>query len=268
MELEQEDFQTLTQISTALWADATRAHTQAAETLAAVSLMDLTPSRSMERWARALLDRARTLRESPIDAASLNDPVYRLLPHERLILAALHLGHWSYGRLERVTNLPREELERSAWSARVHVARQRLASEGRGLQVPAAALGASRGSCPAMDPTRPWTQRFLDEETETRDRLFLQNHLMSCPICVRALQQTRDIYFTADRALQTAVSGPLRQAELSEFAEELELAWHRMRKLRESRFPILPGLLRVLAKRDVILVLAVAAAAAAYHALF
>jgi hypothetical protein len=168
----QEDLKTLVVMGRSLWSDPGRSERVALETMTAVSLLDLTKERAVERAAAVLLERAERdgmAAMTRVNLVVLDQPFFRLLPEERFLLAALHVGRWSYSRLARVMDETSERVEEIAWMARVRLSARHPAGP------------ASRGHhCPDYDVRRPWTQRFLDEEMETsRERLFLQNHLMA-----------------------------------------------------------------------------------------
>jgi hypothetical protein len=197
-----DDLKILAEVGRALWMDPRQSQIATVETLSAVSLLDLTPERALERAAAALLERvtsrgmAANTRANLTAGMGMGQPFFRLMPEERLLLVALHLGRWSYARLSRIFDETPELIEQKAWSARIQLA----ATEA----VQAYPAGAStRGpNCPEYDAQRPWTQRFLDEEIATgRERIFLQNHLMVCKTCQQALKRCRDVYYAIDRLL-------------------------------------------------------------------
>jgi hypothetical protein len=106
----------------------------------------------------------------------------------------------------------------------------------------------------------------LDEEVETRERLFLQNHLMACPVCSRALLQTRDVYFAAEEGLHAALERSLGEDDARELATELERTWMKMRRLRDRRGIFWSSIRSLLSRPDVVLVLAAAAVGIIFHA--
>lgn len=193
-----EDLKTVAQIGRALWADPAQADPQTAETVSAVSLLHLTEERALERAAKALLDQAskrgmaaHTLDALKVGGSRIENPLYALFPQERFLLVALHSGRWSYARLARILSVSDQEIEETAWGIRLKLSR--LNPIGSELRTP---------NCPEYDVRRPWTQRFLDEEIhEGRQRIFLQNHLMVCATCQRALSRCRDIYYAVDKLI-------------------------------------------------------------------
>ena len=189
-----EDLKTLSHLGQALWVDPDYSEKVSVETLAAVSLMDLTEDRSLEKASGALL--ARAIREGvSANAPALNRPFYRLHPEERFILSALHCGRWSYERIARVLRQPADQIPKLAWNARIHL----VSAPGRPVYIPYPTGSSLNGvRCPEYDPSNPWTQRFLDDEMNNRERIFLQNHLMSCERCRNSLSRCRNVYYVAD----------------------------------------------------------------------
>jgi lambda repressor-like predicted transcriptional regulator len=190
-----EDLKTFAEMGKAFWQDSRRSERLTVETISAVSLLDLTPERALERAASTLLGRA--LREGMATNAAdnvqvINQPFYRLRPLERFLMVALHLGRWSYGRLSRILGVPVEQVEQLAWNARLQLATSQPYPTGSKLNA----------NCPEYDPKRPWTQRFLDEEIASgRERIFLQNHLMACDFCRETLGRCRDFYYSLEKQL-------------------------------------------------------------------
>ena len=214
-----EDFQILSQVGQALWFQQERWKRATVETLTAVSMLDLLPESALERTTQALLEKAN--REGPeANAGALDHPFYRLIPEERLTLAALHVAHWSYGRLSRVLSLDEKQVTALAWNARLRLSS--FSSGKRPLFYPAGAKVAG-ARCPEYDATSPWTQKFLDDEMPARERIFLQNHMMACQSCRKALATARDLYFRVDGMLPIE-----REAKLTlEQGGGLERAWTR-----------------------------------------
>jgi hypothetical protein len=200
--IHKEDLRALAEVGKALWMDPRESRAATLETLSAVSLLDLTPERIVERAAAALLERvtsrgnARNLRGNLEAGLGMGHAFYRLTPEERFLLAALHLGRWSYARVGRILEQSAEQVEAQAWSARL-----KLLSLLSGAVYPAGA-SAQGHNCPDYDPHRPWTQRFLDEEIPSgRERVFFQNHLMACTPCRDALGRCREAYYAIERAI-------------------------------------------------------------------
>jgi hypothetical protein len=200
-----QDLETFTQIGDCLWADRDRSRRLQAETLSAASLQDLTADRLLERATSALLlqaMRGRLAATPEINASVLSNPFYRLEPVERLVLTALHRGHWSYGRLARVLGESAERVEELAWTARVNLATSAIGCGFLpGVSYPSGAP-ASGPRCPEYSSQRPWTQRFLDEEIQAgAERLFFQNHLMACDSCRAALGRCREFYYAIEKLI-------------------------------------------------------------------
>src|SRR4051812_14873522 len=103
------DWKTFAAVTAALWPDRRDAERQALETVAAVSLLALTPDRTLERATSALLQRA-----GHQPAFSAETPYFRLAPEERLILIALYSGRWSYPRLAKILGESEEWIQEIA----------------------------------------------------------------------------------------------------------------------------------------------------------
>jgi hypothetical protein len=224
-----EDIRSLSQIGNALWVDRDLSRQRTAETLQAVSLLSLPEDALLERASSALLARA-TREDLGARAAFLGDPFFRLLPEERFILVALHLERWSYERVARVLGCTAEQVATRAWKVRVHLASQPLPksqdkgrASGAGPRAPPVlgAVGTSQkgASCPEFQSLNPWTQRFLDEEHATRERVFLQNHLMACDDCRLALARCRELYFHVEKMIPRTDGDSA--AELSVLARQI-----------------------------------------------
>ncbi|MFN7685082.1 MAG: hypothetical protein ACK5QT_06685 [Oligoflexia bacterium] len=204
-----EDLRSLSQIGNALWLDRDLSRRRTAETLEAVSLLALPEDALLERASSALLARA-SREDLGSQAAFLGDPFFRLLPEERFLLVALHVERWSYEKVARILKSSPEQVATRAWKIRVHLASQgavksRPKSLGRtpgGAPVLGAVGVAARGpSCPEFHALHPWTQRFLDEEYGSRERIFLQNHLMACDHCRAALNRCRELYYEVEKRI-------------------------------------------------------------------
>ncbi|MGZ3687888.1 MAG: hypothetical protein ACXWPM_04495 [Bdellovibrionota bacterium] len=197
----EQDFHTITRISRALWTDTSFADRAALDTTAAMTLLDVAEDRRLERIARGLIERA--TREGNAGNArqnllAMDSPFFRLSAQERLILVALHSGRWSYARLSRILARTPEVIQELAWGARVKL------SEGP-YPIGAKISGAN---CPEYQFSRPWTQKFLDDELDSpRERVFLPNHLMACASCSQALKRCRDLYFAVDSQISKLLSG-------------------------------------------------------------
>lgn len=170
-------------------------------------MLHLSDERATERIGKALLDQSDHAR--PPDLL-LNHPFYRLLGRERFALTALHAARWSYARVARLLNLSEPSLQEMIWRTR-----QLLAAQHPRFQIfpwrSPSTLSLEGPSCPDYEPERPWTQRFLDDEMQTRERLFIQNHLMVCKNCHRQLARTRDIYYWVDDLIPREKNSGLEQ---------------------------------------------------------
>lgn len=205
-----EDLRTMARLGRAFWADPKRGEPITAETLSAVSMLALTDERAIERAACALLERARKESLGP----RLHEPFFRLHPEDRFILVALHAARWSYARVARVLSLAPEQVEELAWKARVELAAQKNTSL-RSYPV----AGGNGLHCPEYNPNHPWTQRFFDEEFGSgREKLFLQNHLMACDSCRRALMLCREVYFSVEALIPRFDSMDQEDALVQEFS--------------------------------------------------
>jgi hypothetical protein len=204
------DLKTYIELGKALWADPQRSSSIAAETLSAVSLLDLSEEGAVERASAVLLDRAvkqgmaSTTRDvlalSGVGGTGYYDAFFRLQAQERFVLVALHQGRWSYARVARVMGRSAEAVEKIAWRARVQLV------SGQGIHPIGASLKSA--NCPEYDLDRPWTQKFLDEEIRNGTELmFLQNHMMACDSCRQALNRCRDLYFTVEKTLPKSDEG-------------------------------------------------------------
>ena len=189
-----EDIKAFSKIGRALWSDPEHSDHSTLETLTAVTLLELTAERAIEKAASVLLDQAK--RQKASVSAFLNSNIlatrfFRLPHEERLILAALHGGQWSYARLARILGCDAFQIEQMAWSARLQLV----------VSVPYPTGPHPIGPrCPDYDSTRPWTQRFLDDEiASSRDRIFLQNHLFACLACRDALSRSRKVFFHVEQ---------------------------------------------------------------------
>lgn len=250
-----EDLRTLAQLGRAFWADSTESESATIETVSAVSLLDLADEKSMEKAARALMDRAsrggmaRNIWSNlPVAAGQ---PFYQLEVEERFLLVVLHLGRWSYSRVAKVLMREMSEIEEMAWVARVKLAQRKLDRS----KASAYPVGASAATphCPEYDSVRPWTQRFMDEEiVGGRERVFLQNHLMACSSCRRSLSYCREVYYAVDSMIPRLSSGE----ETEGAVKDLEaVTRHTLSLKAPSRRSFFEGLKFFLARPDVIIVL-------------
>lgn len=182
------------QMRKALWADPQQGDPIVVDTVASLSLLELSEDEFMSCTASQLLQRAyRTasagnrIRDMQLGQAR-SRPFYSLHPDERLILVLLHLEHWSYTRIAELLEISVLQLEEIAWRIRIQLsAKYPIASAVDTL------------SCPEYDIHRPWIQKFLDDQyTNATEKTFLQNHLMACNSCRRALNSCRDVYYAVD----------------------------------------------------------------------
>ncbi|MBU6155263.1 MAG: zf-HC2 domain-containing protein [Bdellovibrionales bacterium] len=183
------------------------------DTLTSVGLLRLDDEETMERTAKALVERAE---KSPPKPLALQHPFFRLAPIERFLLTALHLERWSHSRISRVLGVESKMVAPWAWATRMKLIFQESAL-GRDLEYPKGptSLGST---CPEYDISQPWTQRLLDDECEKRERLFLQGHLMACPSCRKSLEISRKMIFKVESLI------PVKEAALETEAAAGELA--------------------------------------------
>lgn len=222
-----EDFIAITSIGNALWVNPRVSERNAADTVAAVAMLEVTDENAVEKAASAMLVAA--MRDGVhATISAISNPFYRLLPEERTVLAALHCGRWSYERLGRVLGRAPDEIAEIAWNSRLH-----LASAPGTLGALTHPSGSRhRGvSCPEYDSKNPWTQRFLDEESTNRERVFLQNHLMACDSCRKALELCRNLYYAVEKLIPGGSGGlGANEPAVQRTALNLQKHW------KESRF--------------------------------
>ena len=247
--MKSEDLKCVVQMSRALWADPEEADPQTANTVSAVSLLNLTDERELERVAKALLEQSsrtgmstHTLQALRMGIGRSDNPFFRLFPAERFLLVTLHSGRWSYARLARILEMSTEDIEATAWDVRVKLS---------GL-TPIGA-GPSTANCPEYDARHPWTQRFLDDEIqEGRERVFLQNHLMACSSCRRSLSRCRDIYYAVDKVIPRVDDTGADQALIGNLREMLNVS---LRIKRPSERSFLESLQVFFRRKDALLAL-------------
>lgn len=196
----------------ALWNQAPEVEPHVFDVAASISLLGLQESEAAERAALLLLEDAKNGRAIPM-VGLFNQPFFRLFPEERIILALLHFGKWSYARIARAIGEDPTKVEELAWSARIT-----LSSSGDQGGVPAP-RGSSGLSCPHFEPSRPWIQAYLDREPHGNALAFLQSHLQSCAACRASLQSAREIYYRAEKMI------PLRDILESPQAVALEKSY-------------------------------------------
>jgi len=200
-----EDLRSLSQLGNALWLDRELSRKRTAETLEAVSLLSITEEAFLEKASSVLLARANR-EDLRLQAPFLGDPFFRLLPEERFLLVALHVERWSYHRVARILQCAEEQVATRAWKVRVHLASQPGSANKSGASKSVPVLGAvgvapRHPSCPEFHSLNPWTQRFLDEEYASRERVFLQNHLMACDDCRHALNRCGELYYHVEKMI-------------------------------------------------------------------
>ncbi len=212
---------TLTRISHSLWGDFEKSLPISEDILTSVGLLRLDEDSTMERALKMLIERAE---RSPPKTFLLQHPFFRLAPIERFLMTALHLERWSYARIARVLGIDSRLIAPWAWATRMKFCFQEMSDP---VEYPRGPTSLGR-SCPEYKVTEPWTQSFLDEELEGRERLFLQNHLMACDQCRRSLDLSRKMIFRIESMIPVREAD--RDAEIA--AERLLKTW----KAGESAF--------------------------------
>ena len=210
------DRELLSQVALALWWDPIQARNRGCDALAAASLGEDLPEVLIERAGALLLN---WCEQGEGDAGApkvgLEGAFWRLPPKARFVLAVLHGPYrWSWKRTarifgwaasfetgatatsERMREISSDLLDlvaRLAWSSRLELAWEL----GRGYPSGGGASDITK-NCPEMDARAPWTQKFLDEEMQPRELLFLQNHLMACSTCRGTLDLARNVFHGVD----------------------------------------------------------------------
>jgi len=196
------DTHVLSRWGRSIWSNVKDWERSTLDVVTALSLVHLPEERSMERAAKLLLDRARQAdlsQEFNHGAPQWVNPFFRLPVDQRFILSGLHQVGWSYLRLSRVLGVSVEEIEKLAWSARIQL--------NVSTPFPSTKVQTSP-QCPEFESSRPWTQRFLDDQMSSRrDLIFLQTHLFGCDSCRSALERSRVIYYEAEKQIPSGQEG-------------------------------------------------------------
>ncbi len=204
--MNKDDIRSLTRIGRSLWGDLDQSVAISEDTLTSVSLLNLSDDRTIERASKVMIELAE---RNPPTLLKLNHPFFRLAPIERFLLTTAHIEKWSYDRIARTLGIEKTLLEPWLWSIRLKFCFQETQS---GLEYPRAP-GTLGPSCPEYNASAPWSQRMMDDELGKRERFFLQNHLMSCDKCRKALELTRKMIFKVESLI------PVKES-----SQELELA--------------------------------------------
>ncbi len=186
--MNKEDIRSLTRISRSLWGDLDQSVAISEDTLTSVSLLNLSDDRTIERASKVMIELAE---RNPPTLLKLNHPFFRLAPIERFLLTSAHIEKWPYERISRTLGIENNLLEPWLWAIRLKFCFQESQS---GIEYPRAP-GALGTNCPDYDASSPWTQRMMDDELGKRERFFLQNHLIVCDKCRKALELTRKMIF-------------------------------------------------------------------------
>lgn len=219
--MNREDIQSLTRISRSLWGDLQRSVEISEDTLSHVSLLNLSTEMTLERASKVMVERAE---KNPPSLLKLNHPFFRLAPIERFLLTALHVEKWTYSRVARALGIEEGIIETWAWATRLKYGFQEL-----GLKLDYPHAPATLGPvCPEYNATSPWTQRMMDDQLGKRERTFLQNHLMGCDRCRKALDQTQKLYYKIEGLIPVRDHAP----ELEEATTRLLLNWNKGQTIR------------------------------------
>ncbi len=199
--------QSLTRFSRSLWGDFGRSIEMSADTLTSVSLLNLSTEHTIERAAKAMIERAE---RNPPPILKLNHPFFRMVPLERFLLTALHVEKWNYQRIARTLGIEVALIESWAWATRLKFIFQELKLP---LEYPHGP-GTLGPVCPEFNLSAPWTQRMLDDQLGKRERMFLQNHVMGCDRCRKVLDQTQRLFFKIESLIPVQDTSPEVDAAL------------------------------------------------------
>lgn len=209
--MNKEDILSLTRIGRSLWGDLNQSVAISEDTLTSVSLLNLSDDRTIERASKVMIELAE---RNPPTLLKLNHPFFRLAPIERFLLTATHIEKWSYERVARTLGIDKGLIGPWLWSTRLKFCFQE--TQGNGLEYPRAP-GTLGPICPEYDLSYPWTQRMMDDEGGKKERFFLQNHLVACEKCRKALELTRKMIFKVESLI------PVKESP-----QELDLACDRI----------------------------------------
>ncbi len=199
--MDRDHVRSLTRISRSLWGDGDRSVEISENTLTSVSLLHLSDDLTIERASKVMIERAE---KNPPKLLKLNHPFFRLAPIERFLLTALHLEKWSHTKIARALGIEKNLIEPWAWATRMKYCFQELEANIHYPHGPAH-LGPV---CPEYNPSAPWTQRLLDDELGKRERMFMQNHLMACDRCRKALEHTKTMFFKIEALIPVKDTSP------------------------------------------------------------
>ena len=214
--MNRDDIHSLTRISRALWGDFDRSLAVSEDTLSKIALLRLSDELLVERASKAMIERAE---KYPPKLLKLSHPFFRLAPIERFLLTALHLEKWGYSRVARTLGIESGLIETWAWATRIKYCFQEMQSE---VEYPRGPVSIGT-SCPEYNASAPWSQRLLDDESDKRERLHLQNHLMGCASCRKILDTTRRMIFNIEKMIPVASS-----------SEEMDFAASRIDEIWKS----------------------------------
>ncbi len=250
------DARVLSGLGKAFWSDHDDTRRSLAETLDAVSLLNLSLERRLEKTSQALLERGRR------NQVEFTHPFFRLIPDERFILVALHIGRWSYDRLAKILGRPVDEIQEIAWSARIKLVTSSVG--GPIEQYYPHGPHALSTSCPSYHSTRPWPQRFLDEEIPSaREQVFLKEHLLECTSCSQFLARCREGYFKVEKEVERLSTDP----ELDQLVERVLFDTKTFSRYR-SDLSFKDSLLKFLKNKDIQIMLAIYLVLLIYRIIF
>jgi hypothetical protein len=199
-----EDLNLISKLGRALYANPAQAESRSVETVAAIStLPEISEDDFLERALSLMLHQAER-DGSRTGVARIENPFFRLSPKERFVLFLLHSGRASYKRLGRLIDSTPELVQSIAWIARSQIA----SSPEVRLSAPHP-MGSSRlkHSCPEWNSERPWTQKLIDDEMNSAELAFLQNHTSVCSDCQRSLNTTREFYYAVEKWIPVTTVG-------------------------------------------------------------
>ena len=190
MDLESVD--QFSRLSRTLWVDPQECQAQVLETVCAVLGSGASVDGVLKRALLLLYQKAVKTGESLLQIHEYclkgnHSSFFRLSLNQRFVLVGLHLLDASYQDLAQCMGLGESDVEKIAWRARLA-----LSTSSAVTQAPIH-VG---NYCLDYDLNHPWTQRLLDDEYHpASERLALQNHILSCSPCERALHRAREIYY-------------------------------------------------------------------------
>ncbi len=219
-----DDLKSLICIAHSLWADSAEAISSLAEVLSVVATGDFPTEIEVEKTAKALYFRI-LHQGTSINAQSISQPFFRLTVEQRFILSSLHLARWSYVRIGRILDIEERLIPEIAWTTRLSLT---LVPGVDFNSVHPTGTHHLAVNCPEYQKENPWTQKFLDDEFPKNQKIFLQNHSISCKTCQESLTRCRTLYYSVD--------GLLPRPENTE--EKIKLLNHIYLKIQKLQHPL------------------------------